>query len=84
VIRVTIRHAHCDKFRVEDLNLDAQFLQPPLVQKNRVGAHPMTRQHSMLLDDLPCGLGHCYGCYTERYNDYKDIMSAANRIQAFS
>jgi hypothetical protein len=23
-----------------------------------VGAHPMTRQHRMLLDDVGCGLGH--------------------------
>jgi hypothetical protein len=53
----TIRHAHCDQVRVEHLNLDAQFLQPP-VQKHGVGAHPMTHQHRMLLDDVGCGLGH--------------------------
>jgi hypothetical protein len=71
VVRITIRHALCDKVRVEDLNLDAQFLQPPPgekhrvgahpVQNHRVGAHPVTRQQSMLLDDLGCGLGHAPG-----------------------
>jgi hypothetical protein len=35
-----------------------QFLQPPPVQKHGVGAHPMTRQHRMLLEDLGRGPGH--------------------------
>jgi hypothetical protein len=43
--------AHCDQVRVEHLNLDAQFLQPPPVQKHGVGAHPMTRQHRMFLKE---------------------------------
>jgi hypothetical protein len=52
VILITIRRAYCDQVRVEHPNLDAQFLQPPPVQKRRVGASGMTRQHRMLLDDL--------------------------------
>jgi hypothetical protein len=56
VVRATIRHEHSVKFRVEDLNLDDQFLKPPPVQKHRVGARPMTRHHRLLLDG--CGLRH--------------------------
>jgi hypothetical protein len=52
-----MRHAHCDQVRVEHQNLDAQFLQPPPMQKHGVGAQPMTRQHRLLLDDVGCGLG---------------------------
>jgi hypothetical protein len=37
---------HCDKVRVEDLNLDGQFLQSTPVQKHRVGAH--TKYHKFL------------------------------------
>jgi hypothetical protein len=55
VVRVTIQHAHCDQVRVEHLNLDAQFLQPIPVQKHGVGAHPVTRQHRILLDDVGFG-----------------------------
>jgi hypothetical protein len=58
VVRGTIRHAHCDQVRVENLNLNAQFLQPPSEQKHGVKARPMTRQHRMLLDDRGCGLGY--------------------------
>jgi hypothetical protein len=57
VVRVTIRHAHCDQVGVEHLNLDAQFLQPPPVLKHRVGAHPMTCQNLMLPVDLGGSLG---------------------------
>jgi hypothetical protein len=44
--------------RVEHLNRDAQFLQPPLVKKRGVGPSPMTRQHRMLLDDLGGDIGN--------------------------
>jgi hypothetical protein len=37
VVRVTTRDSHCDEVPVEYLKLDAQFLQPPPVQKHVVG-----------------------------------------------
>jgi hypothetical protein len=55
-VRVTLRHARCDQFRVEHLNLNAQLLQPRPEPKNGGGASPMTRQHRMLLDDPGGGL----------------------------
>jgi hypothetical protein len=57
-VRVAIRHAHCDQVRVEHLNLDTEFLQPPPVQTQGVGANPVTRQHRKRLDDLSGGLGN--------------------------
>jgi hypothetical protein len=53
-----MRHTHCDQVRVEQVNLDRQFLQP--VQKHGVGARPMALKDRMLLEDMGGGLGHAH------------------------